>query len=139
MNLVKRLFQDGVDRFKRGKGCEAQRSKAVWQHQSDAKQGTLRDLTFRNEANMQAINMLMDSPSWHPNWWLLSACARRSQSPCRLPPPLRGELRLVVHPFVLRAFAAAALNRAGVQHAVAGDREGEPATRAGAGDGADGL
>src|SRR6266853_2106711 len=81
MNLVKRLFQHGVDRFKRGKGCEAQRSKAVWQHQSDAKQGALRDLTFRTEANMQAIYMLMDSPSWRPNWWLLSACARRSQRP----------------------------------------------------------
>src|SRR5258707_13556696 len=63
MNLVKRLFQHGVDRFKRGKGCQAQRSKAVWQHQSDAKQGALRDLTFRTEANMQAIYMLMDSPS----------------------------------------------------------------------------
>src|SRR6266446_1924352 len=63
MNLVKRLFQHGVDRFKRGKGCEAQRSKAVWQHQSDAKQGALRDLTFRTEANMQAIYMLIDSPS----------------------------------------------------------------------------
>src|SRR5260221_886174 len=69
MNLIKRLFQHGVDRFKRGKGCEAQRSKAVWQHQSDAKQGALRDLTFRTEANMQAIYMLMDSPSWRPNWW----------------------------------------------------------------------
>src|SRR6266446_231209 len=79
MNLVKRLFQHGVDRFKRGKGCEAQRGKAVWQHQSDAKQGALRDLTFRTEANMQAINMLIDSPSWRPNWWLLSVCARRSQ------------------------------------------------------------
>src|SRR6266446_4601295 len=63
MNLVKRLFQHGVDRFKRGKGCEAQRGKAVWQHQSDAKQGALRDLTFRTEANMQAIYMLIDSPS----------------------------------------------------------------------------
>src|SRR6267378_2384720 len=63
MNLVKRLFQHGVDRFKRGKGCEAQRGKAVWQHQSDAKQGALRDLTFRTEANMQASYMLMDSPS----------------------------------------------------------------------------
>src|SRR5712691_8066655 len=67
MNLVKRLFQHGVDRFKRRKGCEAQRSKAVWQHQSDAKQGALRDLTFRTEANVQAINMLMDSSSWCPN------------------------------------------------------------------------
>src|SRR5713226_3016902 len=84
MNLVKRLFQHGIDRFKRGKGCEAQRSKAVWQHQCDAKQGALRDLTFRNEANMQAIYMLIDSPSWHPNWWLLSVCARRSQRP--MPP-----------------------------------------------------
>src|SRR4029077_15058116 len=63
MNLVKRLFQHRVDRFKRGKGCEAQRGKAVWQHQSDAKQGALRDLTFRTEANMRAINMLIDSPS----------------------------------------------------------------------------
>src|SRR5260221_5166268 len=76
MNLVKRLFQHRVDRFKRGKGCEAQRGKAVWQHQSDAKQGALRDRTFRTEAKVQAINMLMDSPSWCPNWWLLSACAR---------------------------------------------------------------
>src|SRR5258708_13839380 len=63
MNLVKRLFQHGVDRFKRGKGCEAQRGKAVWQHQSDAKQGALRDSTFRTAANMQAFNMLIDSPS----------------------------------------------------------------------------
>src|SRR5258708_21266399 len=84
MNLVKRLFEHGVDRFKRGKGCEAQRGKAVWQHQSDAKQGALRDLTFRTAANMQAINMLIDSPSWCSNWWLLSVCARRSQ---RLMPP----------------------------------------------------
>src|SRR5258706_5176586 len=83
MNLVKRLSQHGVDRFKRGKGCEAQRGKAVWQHQSDAKQGALRDLTFRTEANMQAVNMLIDSPPWRPNWSLLSACARRSQRPTR--------------------------------------------------------
>src|SRR5216684_629597 len=84
MNLVKRLFQHGVDRFKRGKGCEAQRGKAVWQHQSDAKQGALRDLTFRTEANMQAIDMLIDSPSRCPHRWLLSVCARRSQKP--MPP-----------------------------------------------------
>src|SRR5258708_33351016 len=63
MNLVKRLFQEGVGRFKRGKGGEGQRGKAVWQHQSDAKQGALRDLTFRTAANMQAFNMLIDSPS----------------------------------------------------------------------------
>src|SRR6266481_5680895 len=95
MNLVKRLFEHRVDRFKRGKGCEAQRGKAVWQHQSDAKQGALRDLTFRTEANMQAINMLIDSPSWCPHWWLLSVCARRCQSPRRrtprpVPNPRRG-------------------------------------------------
>src|SRR3989442_853865 len=84
MNLVKRLFQHRVDRFKRGKGCEAQRGKAVWQHQSDAKQGALRDLTFRTEANTQAINMLIDSPSWCPNWWLPAALGESSpQSPRR--------------------------------------------------------
>src|SRR5690349_7134105 len=49
------------------------------------------------------------------------------------------ELRLLRGPVVLRAAAAAAGLRARVQHAMAGNREGEPAVGTGPGDRADCL
>jgi len=54
-------------------------------------------------------------------------------------PPPPGELGLVFSPLVLPAFPAATRLRAGVQHAMTWDGEGEPAARAGLSDGADGF